>query len=845
MAEQGRDSRVGARAARLAGVARDWVASGPVSTLLAAGVVALALVAAITGRDWYDALAASATTPGRVWTLVTSWFWCRTPITAVENALLLLTVGVAAERFLKARRYLTVGLVTAALGVLVLQAADPLIAGVDQPWADHLARSLAGGAGAPVMGVVAAASARLDPLWKRRTRTLLFALSATLAAFGGGADDLVRLASALVGLVIGQLAWRDEAPERSLVGTRHDARTIVSLGVFAVTLGTLVAAVSSYPVGPLAGARYALDPQSTDAATIAALCGDPATAYECARATYVARTQGIGPTVLAAMPMVVQLALADGLRLGRRSAAIGTVLLQLLVAALAFAHLAAVWWIVHLSSDSATPLGLGAHGTPSARLVTPILLPLLLAATVIATRRHFAIRIVPGTFRRLAAQALAALGVGLALVVILGLASQDEYSPEATAVVLAGDYGVRLLPSAALALLTPTLEPNTVLATIIVEWTPIAVWAIGAFALWKALRAEPATHQADRARLTDLVRRTGAGSLGWMQTWPGNDVWVSDDGRTAVGYRASSGVALTVTEPAGKTAELRAGIIGFADFATAHSLVPALYSVHAGVASLARDLGWTTVQVAEEAVIDLPGLAFTGKKFQDLRTALNRAAKEEVRAVWTTYRTCPQGVREQIAAICTAWLADKELPEMGFTLGGLAEIDDDDTRLLLAVDAEGTVQAVTSWMPIHREGTVVGLTLDVMRRREEGFRPAMEFLIARAALDAQAEGLEVLSLSGAPLARSGQVADDLDLVPSSNLLDPVLEVLGTLLEPVYGFRSLLAFKAKFAPRFVPLYLAVPDIVDAPTVGLAIARAYLPGLGAADAARFAQKLVRSE
>lgn len=77
---------------------------------------------------------------------------------------------------------------------------------------------------------------------------------------------------------------------------------------------------------------------------------------------------------------------------------------------------------------------------------------------------------------------------------------------------------------------------------------------------------------------------------------------------------------------------------------------------------------------------------------------------------------------------------------------------------------------------------------------------------------------------------------------ASSRLDGVLEVLGTLLEPVYGFRSLLAFKAKFGPRFVPLYFAVPDIVDAPTVGLAIARAYLPDLGAADAARFAQRLV---
>ena len=182
---------------------------------------------------------------------------------------------------------------------------------------------------------------------------------------------------------------------------------------------------------------------------------------------------------------------------------------------------------------------------------------------------------------------------------------------------------------------------------------------------------------------------------------------------------------------------------------------------------------------------------------------------------------------------------------MGFTLGGLREIDDDDTRLLLAVDESGTVHAVTSWMPVHRGGKVVGLTLDVMRRREGGWRPAIEFLIARAAQDAQAEGLEVMSLSGAPLARSGTsgdlTGDGTDDVGASRF-DPLLDLLASLLEPAYGFRSLHAFKRKFQPRKVPMYLAVPDVVDLAAVGVAIGRAYVPDLTPAQTARFAQVLV---
>ena len=63
-----------------------------------------------------------------------------------------------------------------------------------------------------------------------------------------------------------------------------------------------------------------------------------------------------------------------------------------------------------------------------------------------------------------------------------------------------------------------------------------------------------------------------------------------------------------------------------------------------------------------------------------------------------------------------------------------------------------------------------------------------------------------------------------------------------MLEPAYGFGSLHAYKRKFKPRAVPMYLAVPDLVDLPTVGIAITRAYLPDLKPSQTARFAQVLI---
>jgi phosphatidylglycerol lysyltransferase len=262
---------------------------------------------------------------------------------------------------------------------------------------------------------------------------------------------------------------------------------------------------------------------------------------------------------------------------------------------------------------------------------------------------------------------------------------------------------------------------------------------------------------------------------------------------------------------------------------------PCLYSVDDDVTRRLRTAGWSDVQVAEEIVLPLGELSFTGRRWQDVRTALNKARRTGTVARWTTYPAAPLTVREQIRAISEEWSADKGLPEMGFTLGGLAELDDPDVRLLLAVDADGTVQAVTSWLPVFVDGEVVGRTLDFMRRRTDSPGGLMEFLIATAALDIQAEGGRFLSLSGAPLAR-------VDSAGPVEGVQRLLDILARRLEPVYGFGSLLAFKAKFQPVYQPLFLVYPDPVALPAIGTALARAYLPDLTPRELTRLARAVL---
>ncbi len=157
-------------------------------------------------------------------------------------------------------------------------------------------------------------------------------------------------------------------------------------------------------------------------------------------------------------------------------------------------------------------------------------------------------------------------------------------------------------------------------------------------------------------------------------------------------------------------------------------------------------------------------------------------------------------------------------------------------RTHIAVDGAGVVHGVTTWLPVHRDGVVVGWTLDVMRRRIGGFRPVIEFLIAESALRFQAEGFETLSLSVAPLARCTATT-------GGSPLDRVLDRFSRLLEPCYGFRSLLDFKRKFHPQFSPVYLGYADEIDLSEISLAIGKAYLPHLTPRQAMRVVRALYR--
>ncbi|MCD9623280.1 bifunctional lysylphosphatidylglycerol flippase/synthetase MprF [Rhabdothermincola salaria] len=765
------------------------VRTHPATSLL---LVTITVASVLTGALWNDAAedpalydrfgyGLPAWQDGEPWNFLTGGFL--TPQLVLYAPILVLVAVVAGtyERRVGAWRTLVVvvgGQVLAALAAAALLAP---FQDSGWTWAAELADRLDLGLSAGGFAALGALTAVMQPVWRTRVRVAASAYLVAMLLGSGLLWDLEHLLGWGIGLVAGPLLVGRAPRWPEWHFGRRTQRASVALVVAVFAVANLVEAAFPGNGGPFhdGGDRY----------------------------------QPVGLSLGVVVVALFWLVTADGLRRGKRVA----------------------WWF------TAVPTVLGVvgllAGPDSAETRADLVLLGLQAVLLAVTVGAFTARAPEGTTARVVRRLLVVLVVLFVYTVLGFVVLQDDVAPPLTVATAFEEFADRVTFS------TDAVEPLTDAARLFLD-SIAAVWAgailvtlVGAM---YASRRTPSPPDQDE-RIRRLLRDSpSTSSIEWMLTWPGTTVWFAPSGTTAIGYRVVGTVALCLGDPVGPAAERADALARFDEYCELRGWTPCLFAAGADTVADAGAQGWKAVQVGEDAVVPLPGLEFKGKAWQDVRTAINKAGKQEVVLEVTRWADCPPAIADQLRVISQGWVSDKALPEMGFTLGTLAEADDPEVRLHLAIDADRTVEGFTSWLPVARDGEVVGWTVDLMRRREGGaFRPVMEFLIGASALQFQEEGYEFLSLSAAPLAKAPDTAaGDSD----QRVLQALLDLLGDTLEPYYGFRSLLRFKAKFKPEFRAIHLVFPDETALAEIGIAIARAYMPDAGPIQWARMAAELV---
>ena len=157
--------------------------------------------------------------------------------------------------------------------------------------------------------------------------------------------------------------------------------------------------------------------------------------------------------------------------------------------------------------------------------------------------------------------------------------------------------------------------------------------------------------------------------------------------------------------------------------------------------------------------MDLPALAFQGRAWQDVRTALNHAARRGIAVETGRWTSCPTPFGARWPRSRAGGPTGRRLPELGFTLGGLEEAADPEVwcRSPSTRPASSTASrrgCRRTARPTARSRAGRSTSCGVASGRE-AFRPVMELLIATSLLRFRDEGCAWASLSASPLAATG------------------------------------------------------------------------------------------
>jgi lysylphosphatidylglycerol synthetase-like protein (DUF2156 family) len=349
---------------------------------------------------------------------------------------------------------------------------------------------------------------------------------------------------------------------------------------------------------------------------------------------------------------------------------------------------------------------------------------------------------------------------------------------------------------------------------------PVVSYALVLFALTRLLRPvlAPRAGAADRERVHALLKRLGRNHISHLAVHGAASYhWL--DGEGCIAFTLRGRTALALGDPICTPEVTRRSLERFIAYCDQQDWIPAFYQVDA--ADVYRDLGFTLVPIGAEALIKTQSFSLDGKERRDLRYAVKRSEKDDVRFSFMSGPEALAAHAEELQAVSGKWLQSRRGPELGYSLGTLGTLSDPDITVGVATSANGRLEAFVSWLPVPARN---GWTLDLMRRRPDSAYGAMESLIVRSIEEAARRGIVEVSLGVAPrVIASGE---------SSRAADRALRAMYWGLDRFQRSSTLHRFKAKFGPSWEDRYLAAPAPTVLPEVLVALVRAHLPPLSSA-------------
>jgi lysyl-tRNA synthetase class 2 len=318
-------------------------------------------------------------------------------------------------------------------------------------------------------------------------------------------------------------------------------------------------------------------------------------------------------------------------------------------------------------------------------------------------------------------------------------------------------------------------------------------------------------------QLRDLLAKFGSrDSLGYFALRGDKVAMFSPSGKAAVVYRVVGSVTLASGDPLGDPEAWPGAIGAWLDEADSYAWTPGVVAASEEGAIAYKRAGLDSLELGDEAVLELDEFSLDGRSMRGVRQAVNRVHRS---GYTLDVRRQSQLSAEEISEVCsTAEALRGEDVERGFSmaLGRLGDPRDPELVIARARDADGRLVAVLGFVPWGTDG----LSLDLMRRANDTENGTVEFVVVGVAEQVRALGIRRISLNFAVFRSVFERGSRVGAGPVLRVWHRVL----LLASRWWQIESLYRANAKYQPEWVPRFVCFRRAAELPRVAVAAAEA---------------------
>ena len=350
---------------------------------------------------------------------------------------------------------------------------------------------------------------------------------------------------------------------------------------------------------------------------------------------------------------------------------------------------------------------------------------------------------------------------------------------------------------------TPDLEFPRQFASDVTEFALNSLGALTALltlvALLRPARKAPRLSPDDEARLRELLARFGSrDSLGYFALRGDKTAIFSPSGKAAVVYRVVGSVTLASGDPLGDPEAWPQAIEAWLAEADEYAWTPGVLGASEAAAIAYKRAGLDSLEMGDEAILDLDEFSLEGRSMRVVRQAVNRVK----RAGYTldVRRQKDLAPEEVVEVVTTADALREEDVERGFSmaLGRIGDPRDPELLVARCRDDAGRLVAVLGFVPWGSDG----LSLDLMRRSKDSENGTVEFAVIGVVEAVKALGVQRISLNFAVFRSVFERGSRVGAGPVLRLWHKLLLVASQWWQIESLYRANVKYNPEWVPRFV-------------------------------------------